>query len=156
KSLSGMGLPLAMVMIRPDLDVWDPGEHTGTFRGNNHAFICGTTALIQYWQDDALEQSVLRQGKHVRQRLREIVGAADGFEAEVRGRGHLTGLACARAEHGDAIISKCFDLGLLMETTGPGDSVVKVMPPLISTDDDIEEGLGIIKQAVQAVAASAA
>ena len=38
KSLSGFGLPLAAVLIRRDLDVWRPGEHNGTFRGNNHAF----------------------------------------------------------------------------------------------------------------------
>ncbi|MDN5939326.1 MAG: diaminobutyrate--2-oxoglutarate transaminase, partial [Salinisphaera sp.] len=104
KSLSGMGLPLAIVMIRPDLDLWDPGEHTGTFRGNNHAFVTGAAALNEYWQDDALEKKVLRQGEVVRQRLAEMVEAEAGFKAEVRGRGLIIGLACEQAEHGNAII----------------------------------------------------
>ena len=42
KSLSGYGLPFAVVLIKPELDVWKPGEHNGTFRGNNHAFVTAT------------------------------------------------------------------------------------------------------------------
>lgn len=152
KSLSGMGLPLAITMIRPDLDIWDVGEHTGTFRGNNHAFVVGTAALNKFWQDDALEKKVLRQGEHLHDRLQEMVDGEAGFEAEVRGRGLITGLACSQLEHGNAIIGECFKRGLIMETTGQGDSVVKVMPPLISSDADIDEGLDIIGKAIHAVA----
>lgn len=151
KSLSGMGLPLAITMIRPDLDIWEPGEHTGTFRGNNHAFVTGTAALNEYWRDDILEKAVIRKGDYLRERLKALVDSQDGFEAEVRGRGLFIGMDCQRAELGNAIIKKCFELGLIMETTGQGDSVVKVMPALISSNADLEEGLGIIEQAVAAV-----
>jgi hypothetical protein len=54
KSLSGFGLPLAMVMMRPELDAWEPGEHTGTFRGNAPAFVTGTVALEKFWTDAQL------------------------------------------------------------------------------------------------------
>ncbi|GAB3682096.1 diaminobutyrate--2-oxoglutarate transaminase [Salinisphaera aquimarina] len=151
KSLSGMGLPLAMVMLRPDLDVWEPGEHTGTFRGNNHAFVTAVAMFEKFWCDDALEKRVVDKGEYIRERLRAIVDSHSGFEAEVRGRGFFIGLDCARAELGNEIIGQCFERGLIMETTGQGDSVVKVMPALISTDADLDEGLDIIDAAVGTV-----
>jgi diaminobutyrate-2-oxoglutarate transaminase len=58
KSLGGLGIPLAAVLIRSDLDVWDPGEHTGTFRGQNLAFIAGAAALSTYWRNCCLADSV--------------------------------------------------------------------------------------------------
>lgn len=151
KSLSGMGLPLAMVMLRPELDVWDPGEHTGTFRGNNQAFVTAVAALNKFWRDDSLERYVVKKGEEMRTRLRSIVDSHAGFEADVRGRGFFTGLACDNTSLGNRIIGACFERGLIMETTGQGDGVVKVMPPLISTEEDIDEGLDIIEQAVAAV-----
>lgn len=151
KSLSGMGMPLAVTLIRPELDIWAPGEHTGTFRGNNHAFVTGTAMLNEYWRDDTLEKDVIRKGDYMRQRLAAAVASKPEFEAEVRGRGLFIGLDCARPGWGNAVIAQCFERGLIMETTGAGDSVVKVMPPLISTDADIGEGLDIIESAMQAV-----
>ncbi|MDA3920450.1 MAG: diaminobutyrate--2-oxoglutarate transaminase [Salinisphaera sp.] len=150
KSISGMGLPMAMTLMRPELDVWDPGEHTGTFRGNNHAFITGAAALDKFWQDDALTQHVTEQGERIRERLREIVEGHDGFDAEVRGRGFFIGLDCQEPAHGNAITKACFERGLIMETTGENDRVVKVMPPLISTAEDLDEGLAVVDQAIGA------
>jgi diaminobutyrate-2-oxoglutarate transaminase len=69
KSLSGSGLPLSVVLLRPELDVWAPGEHNGTFRGNNAAFVTATAALEHYWQDDVLATEVGRKGERVRQGL---------------------------------------------------------------------------------------
>ncbi|MFC8586505.1 aspartate aminotransferase family protein, partial [Streptomyces sp. NPDC057217] len=42
KSISGYGLPMALCLFRPELDLWEPGEHNGTFRGNNPAFVTAT------------------------------------------------------------------------------------------------------------------
>lgn len=61
KSLSGYGLPLALVLIKPELDQWAPGEHNGTFRGHCPAFVTATAAL-QFWQNDALTQAVQKKG----------------------------------------------------------------------------------------------
>jgi len=151
KSLSGLGLPLAIVMMQPELDVWSPGEHTGTFRGNNHAFVTATAALNTYWRDDALEQSVLRKGEYLRERLRQIVASHDGFDAEIRGRGLFNGLDCGEPAFGNALIEACFERGLIMETTGQEDRVVKVMPPLITPDADLDAGLDIIDGAMAGV-----
>jgi diaminobutyrate-2-oxoglutarate transaminase len=151
KSISGMGLPMALVLMKPEHDVWSPGEHTGTFRGNNHAFVAGRVALDKYWRDDKLEKDTLRKGEYARERLKKIVADNDGFDAEVRGRGLFIGLECARAEFGNAIIQQCFERGLIMETTGEGDCVVKLMPVLITPDADLETGLDIIEEAIVTV-----
>ncbi|MGB7756235.1 MAG: diaminobutyrate--2-oxoglutarate transaminase [Salinisphaera sp.] len=153
KSISGMGSPMSLVLMRPEIDVWDPGEHTGTFRGNNHAFVTGAAALDKFWCDDKLTRHVAQQGERLRARLDEIIDKHDGFDGEVRGRGFFIGLDCARPEHGNAVIGECFKRGLIMETTGEEDRVVKVMPPLISTAEDIDEGLAVIDEAIGAALA---
>jgi diaminobutyrate-2-oxoglutarate transaminase len=61
KSIGGYGLPLALKLIRPDLDVWKPGEHSGTFRGVDPALVTGAAALRAYRQDDALEPRAARR-----------------------------------------------------------------------------------------------
>ena len=154
KSISGMGSPMSLVLMRPEIDVWDAGEHTGTFRGNNHAFVTGAAALDKFWRDDQLTRHVTEQGERIRARLQEIIDKHDGFDGEVRGRGFFIGLDCAVPDHGNAVIGECFKRGLIMETTGPGDRVIKVMPPLISTAEDIDEGLAIIDDAIGAALAA--
>ncbi|WP_353222290.1 diaminobutyrate--2-oxoglutarate transaminase [Salinisphaera hydrothermalis] len=154
KSISGMGSPMSLVLMRPEIDVWDAGEHTGTFRGNNHAFVTGATALEKFWRDDQLTRHVDEQGERIRTRLQEIIDKHDGFDGEVRGRGFFIGLDCAEPDHGNAVIKQCFERGLIMETTGPGDRVIKVMPPLISTAEDIDEGLAIMDEAIGAALAA--
>ena len=151
KSLSGYGLPLAITMIRPDLDIWSPGEHNGTFRGFNHAFATANAALKTYWSDDKLEKETLRKSETIKQRLNDMVDAQPSFEAEIRGRGFFIGMDCANAELADEIAAECFQNGLILETAGADDNVMKVMPPLISTDEDIAEGLDIIEKALATV-----
>ena len=151
KSLSGFGLPLAITMIRPDLDIWEPGEHNGTFRGNNHAFVTAVAAINHYWRDDAFEKEILRKGEHMRKRLNEIVDSHPGFNAEVRGRGMFIGVDCEIAEIADEVAAECFKHKLLLETAGPRDSVIKFMQAVNTADADIDEGLDIVATALQAV-----
>ena len=61
KSLSGFGLPMSLVLIKPELDQWKPGAHSGTFRGNNLAFVTAAHALDKYWSDDALKSKRKRK-----------------------------------------------------------------------------------------------
>jgi len=151
KSLSGFGLPMAITMIRPDLDIWEPGEHNGTFRGNNHAFVTAVSALNKFWRDDAFEKDTLRKGEHMRKRLHEIVDSHASFNAEVRGRGMFIGVDCEDADIAGDIVAECFNRKLLMETAGPRDSVIKFMQALTTTDADIDKGLDIVAASVQAV-----
>ncbi|HET6613381.1 MAG TPA: diaminobutyrate--2-oxoglutarate transaminase [Kofleriaceae bacterium] len=150
KSLSGYGLPLAVVLLSPEVDVWDPGEHNGTFRGHNPAFVTATAAL-DLWENDELERSVARKAELVRTRLEDIAQKYPGLVDEVRGRGLIFGLACT-GDCASRISRAAFDRGLIIETAGAKSQVVKILPPLTTTDDQLDEGLDILSASVAAVA----
>jgi len=152
KSLSGYGLPLAILLIRPDLDVWDPGEHNGTFRGHNPAFVTARVALDTFWRDDALSQQTAARAQTVRARLEAIVETTEGFEAEVRGVGLIQGLACEEPAAAGRICRTAFERGLIMETAGPEGNVAKVMPPLTIDEISLKEGLEILEATVHEAA----
>jgi diaminobutyrate-2-oxoglutarate transaminase len=141
KSLSGYGVPLAITLLREELDQWEPGKHNGTFRGHNLAFVTATSAIETYWQDDALSADVKRHGQYINQRLREV---ADGFGGVVRGRGMIQGLQFEDKDAASAISRAAFERGLIIETAGPQDEVLKVLPSLTITDDALEQGMDII------------
>lgn len=153
KSLSGYGLPLALTLIRPDLDVWDPGEHNGTFRGNNPAFVTAAAAL-DFWETDGLHKEVLRKGTAVRQRLEDLARKHESLEATARGRGLIQGLDCPSAGVASDVSAAAFEHGLVLETSGVESTVVKLMPPLVIDDDLLEEGLQILARSLEDVIAA--
>ncbi|MFE9040279.1 diaminobutyrate--2-oxoglutarate transaminase [Streptomyces sp. NPDC007818] len=144
KSISGYGLPMSLCLFRDELDVWEPGEHNGTFRGNNPAFVTATAALDTYWRDHTLRDRTLRRAATVEAALSDL-----GTDAAPRGRGLVWGLEFPDGERARAVCQRAFELGLLVETSGPGDEVVKLLPPLTVTDDELDEGLGILARAVR-------
>jgi diaminobutyrate-2-oxoglutarate transaminase len=150
KSISGYGLPMALTLIKPELDVWGPGEHNGTFRGHNPAFVTASAALREYWADDQLERSTLAKGERVDVALRELAGTLPG-DLEVKGRGLARGLGFAQAELADQVAAAAFERGLLLETAGPSSEVAKLMPALTITDAELDEGLEIFADAVRGV-----
>jgi diaminobutyrate-2-oxoglutarate transaminase len=152
KSISGYGLPMALVLIKPDLDIWSPGEHNGTFRGNNLAFVAGAEAL-GYWQDDRFSREVLRKSELARSRLQEISEEYPGAGGQVRGRGLLCGLDLREPGIADEISASAFARGLVIEACGPRDSVVKLLPPLTVDDAGLGTGLDILADAVAEVMA---
>ena len=151
KSISGYGLPLALTLIRPDLDVWKPGEHTGTWRGFNPAFVAGAAALRVYWQDKGLQDSTLAKGQRVAAGLTELAGSVPGTVMQSRGRGLAHGLVFEHGELARKVSSVAFERGLLVETAGPDDEVIKLLPPLTATDTEIDQGLALLADAVQTV-----
>jgi diaminobutyrate-2-oxoglutarate transaminase len=151
KSIGGYGLPLALTLIRPDLDIWKPGEHNGTFRGVNPAFVTGTAALRVYWEDQELEHSTLAKGQRVAAALTELAASVPGTQMQSRGRGLAHGLAFEHGEQAKKVSSAAFERGLLVETAGPDDEVIKLLPPLTATDFEIDQGLAILADAVQTV-----
>ncbi|OBY30408.1 diaminobutyrate--2-oxoglutarate transaminase [Mycolicibacter kumamotonensis] len=150
KSISGYGLPMALTLFKPELDVWEPGEHNGTFRGQNPSFVTATAAL-NFWTDNLLEKQVIRKGEQIDQALREVIEPFDGVET--RGRGLIRGVAFERPELAGAVQKEAFARGLLLETSGPEGEVLKLMPPLVIDDDDLSEGLTIAAESIEAVAA---
>ncbi len=145
KSLSGYGLPFAVTVIRSSLDKFSPGEHNGTFRGNNHAFVTARAALEHYWRDDEFGQSVRAKSKHLRERLSTM---AEGTPLFLKGRGMMSGLQCPSGDIADAITANCFQKGLVIETSGPEDEVVKCLAPLTTTMEELDQGLDILQQAI--------
>ncbi len=152
KSISGSGLPMSLTLIRPDIDIWSPGEHNGTFRGNNAAFVTATEALT-WWQDDSLADDVRRKADIVRVELESIASEHETLGATVRGRGLLVGLHTPIDGLASRVTKAAFERGLLLETSGATASdVVKLMPALTIDDADLERGLAILRESVAATA----
>jgi len=150
KSLSGMGLPFALVLIRRELDVWRPGEHNGTFRGNNHAFVTATAALDHFWAGDRFAGEVRRKAAILGERLSVIAGRHED-QLTRRGRGLMQGLAFATPAHAAAVSREAYQQGMVIETAGPDDEVLKCLCPLTITDAELAEGLDIIEAATRHV-----
>ena len=151
KSIGGYGLPLALTLIRPDLDIWEPGEHNGTFRGINPAFVASTEALRTYWRDDRLEKSTLAKGEQVGRAMTELAESFPGTPMHAKGRGLARGLSFETGELATKVCRAAFERGLLMETSGPEGEVAKVMPPLTVTEEELTEGLDRLAAAVRQV-----
>ncbi|HNT72070.1 MAG TPA: diaminobutyrate--2-oxoglutarate transaminase [Methanothrix sp.] len=148
KSLSGYGLPLSVVLMKPHLDQWEPGEHNGTFRGNNLAFVTARAALEEYWRDGSFEVEVKRKGEIVRERLERLVDLDERGVLSARGRGMMQALDCGSGELASRISALAFERGLIMETSGSLDQVLKCLIPLTITDDELERGLAILEESV--------
>jgi diaminobutyrate-2-oxoglutarate transaminase len=151
KSLSGYGLPLAVTLMRPELDVWAPGEHNGTFRGHNPAFVTATAALDN-WTTDELSTDVKVKSQTMGDRLTEIADAHPELSATVKGRGMIQGLSFEDPSLATRIARRCFDRELIIETAGPDSEVLKLLPPLTIDEEHLENGLEIIAAAIDDVA----
>ena len=149
KSLSGYGIPMALVLIKPELDQWAPGEHNGTFRGHNPGFVTATKAL-DYWENDWLEKAVAHKSKMVEQRLQAMVDRL-GAQAEVRGRGLIYGIAFEDNTIAGQVSQACFKDHLIIETAGMEDQVLKLLPSLTISDEDLTLGLDTIERNLAAV-----
>ena len=148
KSLGGYGLPFAVVLIKPDLDQWKPGEHNGTFRGNNFAFVTAKAAIDHYWSDDTFSKEVKRKGEYVSQRLESIISKHGEGNFATRGRGMFQGINCVNGELAGAITHSAFKHGMIIETSGADDQVVKFLCPLIISDENLKKGIDIVEQAI--------
>ncbi|MBD8080688.1 aspartate aminotransferase family protein [Cellulosimicrobium arenosum] len=148
KGIGGYGTPLAMNLVKPEHDAhWKPGEHTGTFRGQGLSFVAGREALT-YFHDDELMTQVRTKGERIASVLKSVADETDrGFD--VRGRGMIWGLDVGDGAIAKAATATCFDNGMLIGPCGSGGRVLKLIPPLTIPDDDLEEGLQILTEAVR-------
>ncbi|HLR83135.1 MAG TPA: diaminobutyrate--2-oxoglutarate transaminase [Paenalcaligenes sp.] len=149
KSLSAFGLPMSMVLMKPELDVWSPGAHSGTFRGNNLAFVTATTALEHYWKDDAFSEQIEEKAEIIRDCLENICQSYPNAGLSVRGRGLIQGLVTTENhELAGKIAQQCFNNGLIIETSGANDEVLKLLPALTIETDLLKKGMAIIEKSV--------
>ncbi|MDY0291397.1 MAG: diaminobutyrate--2-oxoglutarate transaminase [Desulfuromonadaceae bacterium] len=143
----GGGLPLAIVLLKPELDQWKPGEHTGTFRGNNLAFVASAAAL-EYWDNDDLSEAVKSKSEVMQAKLKEIVEKYPDANALVRGRGLIYGLELPDKNLACEVSARCFEKGLVVELSGATDQIVKFIPPLTIKEEVLKKGLDIIDAAM--------
>ena len=147
KSLSGFGLPFAALLIKPEHDIWKPAEHNGTFRGNTHAFVTGRVALEKFWADDAFQKEVQKKSEILTEGLKAIADVLP--DARLKGRGMMQGVDVGGGDLADDICARAFDKGLIIETSGANDEVVKVLAPLTIPEDTLRKGLNILLDAAR-------
>ena len=144
KGLGGMGTPIAMNLVKPEHDKhWSPGEHTGTFRGQNLSFIAGREG-IRYFENEDFMNEVKRKGKIMAERLEKIAAQTN---VEKRGKGMMQALDVLDGDKAKAIARECFDNGMLFGPCGTQGRVLKLIPPLTIPDADLNEGLDIFESA---------
>jgi diaminobutyrate-2-oxoglutarate transaminase len=148
KSISGLGLPMAINLVRRELDTWAPGEFSGTFRGNNLAFATSAAMLETYWADCNLEKGTESRGHIVRSTLEELAREFGRGTFKVRGNGLLQGLDVADTELATNISKAAFERHLIVETCGAGDTTVKMLPPIVIDDDELTDGLARLGDSV--------
>ena len=146
KSISGYGLPMSVVLIKPEHDCWEPGEHNGTFRGNNHAFITASAAL-DFWQDRRLEAQINNNSVAMRTALEKFLSLPPPETAHVVGRGMFLGLKFNDSQTATRLSRACLEQRLLVETCGPSGEVLKLMPPLTIDSKALALGLEKLQQA---------
>lgn len=154
KSISGYGLPMAVVLIRRELDIWKPGEHNGTFRGNCLAFVTAAAALKEFWRDGAFVSAVREKSELLKERLTAIAKKHPGAVARLKGRGMMLGLDMKSGERAGRIVREAFARGLVIETSGGHDEIVKCLTPLTISKAELEAGLAILAEAVDAAVAA--
>lgn len=142
KSIGG-GLPLSIVLMSPEMDVWKPGQHTGTFRGNNLAFVAAA-AVLENWDCCDFVAGIEDRSKIVCETLAKIRDKHAEQNFDVRGRGLIWGLDVREGATARQIIDACFGNGLLIESSGADDQVLKIMPALNIPVQQLVDGLGIL------------
>jgi len=147
KSFSGMGLPFAALLIKPEHDIWGPAEHNGTFRGNNHAFVTARVALEKFWTEHTFQTEIATKAEMLRAALTRIADGIPG--ARLKGRGMMQGVDVGNGDLADDICARAFEKGLIIETSGAHDEVVKVLAPLTTPEDTFARGLDILAEAVR-------
>lgn len=150
KSISGIGLPMALLLIEPEFDIWGVGEHNGTFRGNNLAFVAATASL-RYWEDDSFRDQIAGKTEILEKRLQTMAARFPDAIEEVRGRGFMRGLVFAGAGTADSVSQSLFAQGVMAETCGAGGQVLKLLPALTIPVDVLEHALDIIENVVSAL-----
>ena len=149
KSISGYGFPMSLLLIKPELDIWQAGEHTGTFRGNQLAFV-GATAALEYRETINLEKEVRLKEFFLKNFLTQKIKPIDEI-IEIRGIGMIWGIDFGKFNNPQLvkkISDRCFKLGLIIERVGRGDTVLKILPPLNIEIAVLQQGCSLIQQAI--------
>ncbi|QQA43810.1 diaminobutyrate--2-oxoglutarate transaminase [Pelagovum pacificum] len=149
KSASGFGLPMALMLIKPEHDIFGPAEHNGTFRGNTHAFVTAKVAIEKFWSDDTFKGEIAEKTEILEGELKKLAAMVPG--AYLKGRGMMRGVDVGTGELASEICGKAFEKGLIVETSGPNDEVVKILAPLTTPVETFRKGLSILLESASEV-----
>lgn len=148
KSISGMGLPMSLLLLAPRLDVWLPGEHNGTFRGFNYAFVTAAEALRHYWADPAFREELQARGA-------ELAAALQGWRRDfprhvlrASSQGLFAGIQLASEAVAREVQQACYDTGLIVERCGADSDTLKLLPPVVVSREELDAGLRILGEAL--------
>ena len=137
-------------MIRPECDIWQPGQHTGTFRGNNLAFVAAN-AVLNHWNDASFVDGIQVRSNSLQTFLSSIISEYSDENWDLRGRGMIWGLDIRRGDLARKVIDTAFEKGLLLESCGSDDEVLKFMPALNIPEQQLRQGLQLFRQSLQTV-----
>jgi len=148
KSISGFGMPMSLLLIKPELDIFCPSEHNGTFRGNQLSFVGGKAGL-EFFLDNKIEKEVLRKANIVERIIREEIAPINSM-LSFRGLGLIWGVdfGTLNPKMAQETEKKCFEKGLILETVGRNNEVVKILPPLTIQDEILIEGLKTLGEVI--------
>lgn len=154
KSLSGFGLPMSLLLSDPALGL--PGRQSEclwvTKLDHELALLTATHALELFWSDLSFAEQIQRKEVLVRNWLENIVHSYPGYGFGARGRGLIQGLVVSRYDGlAGQIARKAFGHGLLIETSGAQDDVLKLLPALTIDDSLLISGLEIIERSLAEV-----
>jgi diaminobutyrate-2-oxoglutarate transaminase len=151
KSISGYGLPMSLVLIKPELDIWKPADHTGTFRGNQLAFVT-SAEMIRMFHDEEFERRTNERGEQASRGINELICSIDP-RISARGIGMMWGIDLSKIDPTGAFAKRvgqtCFAEGLVIERVGRNDTVLKLLPPLTISPDELDDGLCRIAAAIK-------
>ncbi|MFD0672086.1 diaminobutyrate--2-oxoglutarate transaminase [Cohnella sp. GCM10027633] len=156
----GGSLPMSLIAYKGELDRWQPGAHTGTFRGNQLGMATGL-ATLRYIRENGVLDNVAARGAQLLGGLRALSGEHEEI-GDVRGRGLMIGVEVvdprgkrdrlghypASGELAAAIQERCLHGGLIVESGGRHSAVLRFLPPLTITERETEEVLAIFRRAV--------
>lgn len=149
KSISGYGFPMAILLLRPEIDIWEPAEHNGTFRGNQLSFI-GAVGALEYMKMENLKDQVREKEIFLKSFLNKEIGSLNE-KINIRGIGMIWGVDLSQLEEQDLvkkIVSRCFERGLVIEKVGRNDMVLKIMPPLTIELEYLKKGCNILRDSI--------
>lgn len=149
KSISGFGLPMAMLLVRPEYDIFGPAEHNGTFRGNTHAFITAKVAIEKFWADQSFEHELSEKSQLIHDLLADLASMVP--DAYLKGRGLMQGVDVGSGNLAGEICSRAYEKGLIIETSGSEDQVIKVLAPLTTPKATLRKGFNILLDAANDV-----
>jgi diaminobutyrate-2-oxoglutarate transaminase len=146
KSIGG-GLPMSLLLVKPAFDIWQAGEHSGTFRGNSLAFVAAKAAL-SLWTDGKFVEDLAERSGSLASWCESVALEYGDTIVRAKGRGMMQGIEFASAVDAKAVANCARKKGVLLETCGPSDEVLKILAPLTIEPDLFDEGLRRIRAAI--------